>query len=125
MHPRRDPLVLLALPIPLHLRIGHPAPSLLSLALHVLLDCRRRALASNGEGAWAFQLLFRPGWVLIVFRGRRRGREIGNGLLESVRICGGEGGGFGLAGGGGEGGFGDFVGFGAEGEGLLGAGGGS
>ena len=123
MHPRRYPLILLALPIPLHLRIRHLTPLLLSFIPHILYLHSSSALASDRKRSRALQLLFRPRWVF-VFRVRRGRRDIGDGLLHP-RGVGGGGVGFSFFRGCGVGGFGYFVGAGAEGEGLLGAGGGA
>ena len=127
VHPRRDPLLLLALPIPPHLRVRHPTPPLLGLALpdpHVRGG--GAALAPDREGTRAFELRFRPRRVVLLLRAGGRRRDVRGGFLESFRIRRRGGGGFLLlVAGGGQGGFGDFVRVGAEGEGLLGARGGT
>lgn len=49
MHPRRDPLFFLSLPIPFDLRLGHPGPFLLDLAPRLLLSFDLLSLGPDGE----------------------------------------------------------------------------
>ena len=72
VHPRRDPLVLFAFPIPFHLRLGYFSRFLLRFASYILCSyrCRRRRralLSSDRERGLAGASLF----VELAFWGAR------------------------------------------------------